>query len=364
MAYQEASALLLLLHPGRNLCYNEGAMISFSTPEPRPPADSEARQNTSGDSPAFSFTILGCCPQTRARTGVLQTPHGPIPTPIYMPVGTQASVKAVTPAELEALGAKIILSNTYHLLLRPGPNLIASFGGLHEFMQWHGPILTDSGGFQVFSLGHLRKLNDDGVTFHSHLDGSELFLNPERVITVEEQYGADIILPLDECTAYPASTQASRTAMERTHRWAERALAAKRRPDQALFGITQGGFDADLRRASGQYIGALPFSGFSIGGLSVGEPKHLMWPLLDATIEALPDGKPRHLIGVGSPEDLLEGVAHGVDMFDCVLPTRTARNGGWRLHPAISLRARQRDLKLRSPAGVCAPVRRGRDPTA
>jgi queuine tRNA-ribosyltransferase len=276
----------------------------------------------------FAFTIQARCPDTHARASTIQTPHGEIPTPIYMPVGTQASVKALTPAELQALGAKIILSNTYHLLLRPGPELIASFGGLHDFMQWHGPILTDSGGFQVFSLGHLRKLTDEGVRFRSHLDGSELFLTPERVIAIEEQYGADIILPLDECIAYPAAASASRLAMERTHRWAERALAAKRRPDQALFGITQGGFDTDLRRESARFIGALPFPGFSIGGLSVGEPKHLMWPLLAATINELPDGKPRHLLGVGSPEDLLEGVAHGVDMFDCVLPTRTARNGG------------------------------------
>ncbi len=276
----------------------------------------------------FAFTIQARCPHTRARTGSIQTPHGVIPTPIYMPVGTQASVKTLTPAELQALGAKIILSNTYHLLLRPGPELIASFGGLHEFMRWPGPILTDSGGFQVFSLGHLRKLTDEGVRFRSHLDGSELSLTPERVIAIEEQYGADIILPLDECIAYPAVAAASRQAMERTHRWAERALAAKRRPEQALFGITQGGFDADLRRESARFIGALPFPGFSIGGLSVGEPKHLMWPLLAATIEELPDEKPRHLLGVGSPEDLLEGVAHGVDMFDCVLPTRTARNGG------------------------------------
>ncbi len=257
-----------------------------------------------------------------------------------MPVGTQASVKAVTPAELEALGAKIILSNTYHLLLRPGPDVIAGLGGLHDFMQWRHPILTDSGGFQVFSLGHLRKLTDEGVRFRSHLDGSELFLTPERVIDVEEHYGADIILPLDECPPYPSTPEASRSAMERTHRWAERALAAKRRPDQALFGITQGAFDAQLRAASARFIGSLPFPGFSIGGLSVGEPKDLMWPMLEATIAELPDGKPRHLLGVGSPEDLLEGVARGVDMFDCVLPTRTARNGGlYTRHGRVNIRA-------------------------
>ena len=307
---------------------------SPSSPTPASPAIPADK------APALRFAIHARCSQTVARAGTIHTPHGDIPTPIYMPVGTQASVKAVTPAELEALGAKIILSNTYHLLLRPGPELIASFGGLHDFMQWHHPILTDSGGFQVFSLGHLRKLTDEGVRFRSHLDGSELFLTPERVIAVEEQYGADIILPLDECPPYPSTPEASRSAMEQTHRWAERALAAKRRSDQALFGITQGAFDEKLRQASARFIGSLPFPGFSIGGLSVGEPKELMWPMLEATIAELPDGKPRHLLGVGSPEDLLEGVARGVDMFDCVLPTRTARNGGlYTRHGRVNIRA-------------------------
>src|SRR5579883_3285946 len=281
---------------------------------PSNPAHLFSERQNSPSAPALQFTIQARDPQSAARAGTIYTPHGDIPTPIYMPVGTQASVKAVTPTELEALGARIILSNTYHLLLRPGPELIASFGGLHPFMQWHRPILTDSGGLQVFSLGHLRKLTDEGVLFRSHLDGSELFLPP------------------DECLPYPTTPEANRVAMERTHRWAERALAAKARPDQALFGITQGAFDPTLRAASARFIGALPFSGFSIGGLSVGEPKELMWPLLEATIIELPDGKPRHLLGVGSPEDLLEGVARGVDMFDCVLPTRTARNGGLYTH--------------------------------
>jgi queuine tRNA-ribosyltransferase len=303
-------------------------MVHASDDQHTPMPHDQQKPAASRLAPALTFTIHARDPQSAARVGTIQTPHGDIPTPIYMPVGTQASVKAVTPAELETLGAKIILSNTYHLLLRPGPDLIASFGGLHDFMQWQHPILTDSGGFQVFSLGHLRKLTEEGVRFRSHLDGSELFLTPERVVAVEEQYGADIILPLDECLPYPTTPQASVIAMERTHRWAERALAAKRRPDQALFGITQGAFDASLRSASARFIGKLPFPGFSIGGLSVGEPKELMWPMLEATIAELPDGKPRHLLGVGSPEDLLEGVARGVDMFDCVLPTRTARNGG------------------------------------
>jgi queuine tRNA-ribosyltransferase len=315
-------------------------MFSSSPDQPIPPHHEQPASGAPTPAPALTFAIHARDPHSAARVGTIQTPHGAIPTPIYMPVGTQASVKAVTPAELEALGAKIILSNTYHLLLRPGPELIASFGGLHDFMQWPHPILTDSGGFQVFSLGHLRKLTDEGVRFRSHLDGSELFLTPERVIAVEEQYGADIILPLDECPPYPSTIEASITAMERTHRWAERALAAKRRPDQALFGITQGAFDPALRRASARFIGALPFPGFSIGGLSVGEPKEMLWPLLEATIAELPEGKPRHLLGVGSPEDLLEGVARGVDMFDCVLPTRTARNGGlYTRHGRVNIRA-------------------------
>jgi queuine tRNA-ribosyltransferase len=245
-----------------------------------------------------------------------------------MPVGTHATVKAVGPDDLEAIGAGIVLANTYHLLLRPGPELIAEFGGLHGFMRWPRPILTDSGGFQVFSLGHLRAVDDAGVRFRSHLDGAEVALTPERVIAVEELLGADIILPLDECPPYPCPPEVARAATERTHRWAERALAARKRPDQALFGIPQGGMDRDLRAASAAFIGALPFDGISIGGLSVGEPKPMMWEMLEAVVPVLPDAKPRHLLGVGSPEDLLEGIARGVDMFDCVLPTRTARTGG------------------------------------
>jgi len=265
---------------------------------------------------------------TVARAGTLTTPHGSIQTPMFMPVGTQASVKALAPDDLLALGAQIILSNTYHLLLRPGPELVADFGGLHGFMQWQGPILTDSGGFQVFSLGHLRSLTDDGVVFRSHLDGAEVRLNPERVIAIEEQLGADIILPLDECPPYPCDEATARRATERTHRWAERALAARTRGDQALFGILQGGMFPELRAWSAATIGALPFDGISIGGLSVGEPKDLLWATLETVIPHLPDAKPRHLLGVGSPEDLVEGVARGVDLFDCVLPTRVARNGG------------------------------------
>ncbi len=275
------------------------------------------------------FDLVARCGETAARAGVVQTPHGAIPTPIFMPVGTHATVKAVGPDDLEALGASIILSNTYHMLLRPGPELVARFGGLHGFMRWPHPILTDSGGFQVFSLGKMRVVSDDGVRFRSHLDGAEVVLTPERVMEIEAQLGADIILPLDECPPYPCPPEEARAATERTHRWAERALAARVRPrDQALFGIPQGGMDAELRATSAAFIGSLPFDGFSIGGLSVGEPKPLMWQMLEAVIPQLPESKPRHLLGVGSPDDLLEGIARGVDMFDCVLPTRTARTGG------------------------------------
>ncbi|MGZ3678766.1 MAG: tRNA guanosine(34) transglycosylase Tgt [Ktedonobacterales bacterium] len=277
---------------------------------------------------ALSFEVLARCGETAARAGIVRTPHGAIQTPVFMPVGTHATVKAVGPDDLEAMGASIVLSNTYHLLLRPGPELVAHFGGLHGFMRWPRPILTDSGGFQVFSLGKLREVSDAGVRFRSHLDGSEVVLTPRRVMEIEALLGADIILPLDECPPYPCPPEEARRATERTHRWAEQALTAKVRSDQALFGIPQGGMDPNLRAKSARFIGSLPFDGFSIGGLSVGEPKPLMWQMLEAAVPELPDGKPRHLLGVGSPDDLLEGIARGVDMFDCVLPTRTARTGG------------------------------------
>ncbi|HEX8731222.1 MAG TPA: tRNA guanosine(34) transglycosylase Tgt [Ktedonobacterales bacterium] len=277
----------------------------------------------------LSFRVVGRSADSRARAGVIRTPHGVIRTPVFMPVGTHATVKAVGPDDLEAIGASIILSNTYHLLLRPGPELVARFGGLHGFMRWPHPILTDSGGFQVFSLGKLRKVTDAGVTFRSHLDGSPVEMTPESVMRTEALLGADIILPLDVCPPYPSSRESARADTERTHRWAVRALAARERPhDQALFGIPQGAMETDLRAESARFIGALPFDGFSIGGLSVGEPRDVMWRMLEATIPGLPDEKPRHLLGVGSPDDLLEGIERGVDMFDCVLPTRTARTGG------------------------------------
>ncbi len=279
---------------------------------------------------AFSFTIEAECTETWARAGTVVTPHGAIPTPIFMPVGTQATVKSVSPEELREVGAAIILANTYHLLLRPGSTLIQEFGGLHSFMHWDGPILTDSGGFQVFSLGHLRKLSEEGAAFKSHLDGSAHLLTPESVMRIEYELGSDIILPLDICAPYPSTPAEALVAMERTHRWAERALLEKEKynPQQALFGIVQGAFEPELRQQSARFIGEQAFFGISIGGLSVGEPKALMWDLLRSTTPALPRGKPRHLLGVGSPEDLVMGVGLGMDMFDCVLPTRVARHGG------------------------------------
>ena len=289
--------------------------------------DAGKSEHTADDRP-LDFEIVAREAATAARAGIVRTPHGAIATPVFMPVGTHATVKAVAPDDLEAMGAQIVLSNTYHLLLRPGPELVAEFGGLHGFMRWNRPILTDSGGFQVFSLGNLRELSEEGVRFRSHLDGSELLMTPESVMRIEAQLGADIILPLDVCPPYPCPPDEVRAATERTHRWAERALAAKVRPDQALFGIPQGGMEPEQRAASARFIGALPFDGFSIGGLSVGEPKDVMWRALEAAVPELPDAKPRHLLGVGSPDDLLEGVARGIDMFDCVLPTRTARTGG------------------------------------
>ena len=280
--------------------------------------------------PPFTFTIDVECPDTWARAGTIQTPHGTIHTPIFMPVGTQATVKCVTPEELRADGAQIILANTYHLMLRPGSELIDSFGGLHAFMHWDGPIMTDSGGFQVWSLSHMRKLSEEGVVFKSHLDGSFHSLTPERVMEIEAEIGADIILPLDICTPYPCAPDEAKKAMEWTHRWEERALVAKEhhRPEQTLFGIVQGAFEPELRQQSARIIGNMPFRGLSIGGLSVGEPKEQMQEMLRYVTPELPREKPRHLLGVGSPEDLVIGVGLGMDMFDCVLPTRVARHGG------------------------------------
>jgi queuine tRNA-ribosyltransferase len=264
----------------------------------------------------------------RARLGRLETPHGIVDTPQFMPVGTQATVKALTPGDLRAAGTQILLGNTYHLSLRPGEERIRRLGGLHAFMAWDGPILTDSGGFQVFSLGHLRTVDDDGVTFASHLDGSELRLTPERAIGIQEALGSDIAMVLDHLVAATAGAEEVRTAMERTHAWAERSLAARSRPDQALFGIIQGGVDLDLRQASTRAIAELPFDGIAIGGLSVGESKGDMAGALASVAEALADDpRPRYLMGVGSPEDFFVAIEQGIDLFDCVLPTRLARHG-------------------------------------
>lgn len=274
-----------------------------------------------------SLNVVKKCSDTRARAGVLHTPHGDIPTPVFMPVGTQATVKTMSPDELEAIGAGIILGNTYHLYLRPGHELIERAGGLHKFMSWNGSILTDSGGFQVFSLGPLRKITEKGVEFRSYIDGSVHMFTPESVMKIQMAIGADIAMCFDECASYPATREYASKSTAMTARWAERCLAAHNRPDQAVFGIVQGSMYPDLRRASAKDIASLGFPGFGIGGLSVGEPKELMYEMLDVTVPELPEEKPRYLMGVGSPDALLEGVARGIDMFDCVLPTRIARNG-------------------------------------
>ena len=271
----------------------------------------------------FDYKILAS--QGRARAGVFSTPHGDLETPVFAPVGTQATVKMVTSAQLDELGASLVLSNTYHLYLRPGDGLVAEQGGLHEFMRWPHPMLTDSGGFQVFSLAQTRKIDDEGVTFKSHIDGSTHRFTPEKSIQIQENLGADIIMAFDECSD-PNDHAYSKIAMERTHRWAERSLAAKQRADQALFGIVQGGVNPELRAASAQFIASLPFPGIAIGGLSVGETKDEMHATLDLVTPLLPENRPRYLMGVGTPEDLINGIARGIDIFDCVLPTRLARH--------------------------------------
>ncbi len=275
----------------------------------------------------IKYELIKECKRTKARLGRLHTPHGIIETPVFMPVGTQATVKAMTPEELKDIGAEIILSNTYHLFLRPGEDLVKQAGGLHRFMNWERPILTDSGGFQVFSLGPLRKVGEDGVTFKSHLDGSTHFMPPERAIEIQMALGSDIIMAFDECAPYPSTWEYTEAALARTTRWAARCKEAHKREDQALFGIVQGGMYKDLRERSARELVEIGFPGYAIGGLSVGEPKDIMYEMLEYTVPLLPTDKPRYLMGVGSPDCLIEGVIRGVDMFDCVLPTRIARNG-------------------------------------
>lgn len=276
---------------------------------------------------AIRFEVVKECSRTGARAGLLHTPHGTVETPVFMPVGTQATVKTMAPEELLQIGVQIVLSNTYHLYLRLGEKLVAAHGGLHRFMNWPRPILTDSGGFQVFSLAPLRRITEEGVEFRSHIDGSRHFMTPEKAIDIQMALGADIIMAFDECPPYPCSYDYVRQAVERTTRWARRCKEHHSRPDQALFGIVQGGTFRDLREQSAAELVEMDFPGYAIGGLSVGEPKPLMYEVLEYTVPLLPKDKPRYLMGVGSPDCLLEGVIRGVDMFDCVLPTRVARNG-------------------------------------
>lgn len=275
----------------------------------------------------FSYELIHTCAQSGARLGVLHTPHGDIQTPIYMPVGTAAVVKAMTSREMEEIGTQILLSNTYHLHLRPGEDLVAEAGGLHRFMDWHKPILTDSGGFQVFSLAGIRTIAEEGVTFQSHLDGSRQFIGPETSMDIQQKLGADIAMAFDVCSPYPCDHETARVNMERTHRWAQRCKEHHTREDQALFGIVQGAFYKDLRIESAKTLSNMDFIGYGIGGLSVGEPKPIMYEMLEEMMPYMPAHKPRYLMGVGTPDCLIEGVLRGIDMFDCVLATRIARNG-------------------------------------
>ncbi len=277
---------------------------------------------------AVKYELIKVCKQTGARRGRLHTPHGIIETPIFMPVGTLATVKAMSPEELKEMDAQIILSNTYHLFLRPGHEIVKKAGGLHSFMNWDRPILTDSGGFQVFSLSNLRQIKEEGVHFRSHLSGAKLFIGPEEAMEIQNALGADIMMAFDECAPYPAEYEYVKSSLERTTRWLERCVKAHTRPyDQALFGIVQGGMYRELREQSAKEITSLDLPGYAIGGLSVGEPKAMMDEVLDYTVPLLPANKPRYLMGVGSPDALIDGAIRGIDMFDCVLPTRIARNG-------------------------------------
>ncbi|MEK4799152.1 tRNA guanosine(34) transglycosylase Tgt [Thermoactinomyces sp. FSL K6-2592] len=277
---------------------------------------------------AVKYELIKTCKQSGARLGRLHTPHGTIDTPIFMPVGTQATVKTMSPEELKEMNAQIILSNTYHLFLRPGHDIVREAGGLHAFMNWDRPILTDSGGFQVFSLSKLRDITEEGVTFRSHISGEKLFIGPEKAMEIQNALGADIIMAFDECPPYPADREYVKASTERTYRWLKRCMKAHQRPaEQALFGIVQGGMYQNLREESARQLVDLDLPGYAVGGLSVGESKELMYEVLDYTTPLLPGHKPRYLMGVGSPDALIEGSIRGIDMFDCVLPTRIARNG-------------------------------------
>ncbi|EZP76288.1 queuine tRNA-ribosyltransferase [Parageobacillus genomosp. 1] len=274
------------------------------------------------------FELIKTCRQTGARLGILHTPHGSFETPMFMPVGTLATVKTLSPEELKEMGAGVILSNTYHLWLRPGPDIVKEAGGLHSFMNWDRGILTDSGGFQVFSLSEFRRIEEEGVYFRNHLNGDKLFLSPEKAMEIQNALGSDIMMAFDECPPYPATHEYMKKSVARTSRWAERCLKAHQRPnEQGLFGIVQGGEFEDLRRQSAQDLVSLDFPGYAVGGLSVGEPKEVMNRVLEFTTPLLPANKPRYLMGVGSPDSLIDGAIRGIDMFDCVLPTRIGRNG-------------------------------------
>jgi queuine tRNA-ribosyltransferase len=276
--------------------------------------------------PMFAFHIDAADTRSAARTGRWVTPHGTVDTPAFMPVGTKGSVKGVWPQQLRTMGTQMVLANTYHLALRPGADVVESLGGLHRFMNWDGPILTDSGGFQVFSLADLRQVDDDRVMFRSHIDGSLLELSPERAVAIQESLGADCIMCLDECPPLPSSDERLQQAVDRSTRWAVRCREAHRRSDQALFGIVQGGTDRRLRERSAHGLLPLEFPGYAVGGLSVGEPPAEMYATLEFTVPLLPSDRPRYLMGVGRPIDLIEAVLRGIDLFDCVLPTRNARN--------------------------------------
>ena len=280
--------------------------------------------------PKFLFEVTHVCPGTRARAGMMETAHGTVTTPIFMPVGTQATVKALSSADLADLGAQIILGNTYHLYLRPGCEILSLFGGLHDFMQWQKPILTDSGGYQVFSLADLKKISDEGVVFQSHIDGSRHLFTPEKVIEIQEVLNSDICVCLDECLPYPVDHGRAQTSLELTRQWAVRSEAlwkTKDRAGRALFGIVQGSTFLDLRQKAAEDISAMDFDGNAVGGLSVGEPRDLMLEVADAVLPVLSKAKPRYCMGLGKPEDLVDLIHLGADMFDCVLPTRNARNG-------------------------------------
>ena len=308
--------------------------------------------------PAITYELLHQDRKTGARRGIVHTPHGDIQTPVFMPVGTQATVKSMTPEELKDLGAQIILSNTYHLYLRPGEKLVKEAGGLHKFMNWDKPILTDCGGFQVFSLSDLRTISEDGVEFKSHLDGSKHFFSPEKVMQIEENLGADIIMSFDECCPYPSTYEYTKNSMERTTRWAIRCKEAHKdfEEKQGLFGIIQGGFYKDLRKQSAEDLIKLDFPGYAIGGISVGEPKEEFLDILRYTTPLMPENKPRYLMGVGTPDYLIEAAISGIDMCDCVLPTRIARNGTamtWRGKVVVRNGAYSRDFTPLDPECDC-----------